>query len=52
MTYWITRKMSNVLLNPLQRQYLIHDTKVPIETKAWECKKAQRAYTVVDRHHY
>lgn len=33
--------MSNVLLNPLQRQHLIHDTKVSIEAKARECKEAK-----------
>jgi hypothetical protein len=52
MTYWITRKISNVLLHPSQRQYLIHNAEVPIDAKARECKEAQRAYTIVDGHHY
>lgn len=52
MTYWIATKINNIFLNPPQRQDLIHDAKVPVEAKTWECKKAQRAYTIVDRHHY
>lgn len=43
LTYWITAKISNVFLNPSQRQDLIPDAKVAVEAKARECKEAQRA---------
>lgn len=43
LTYWITAKISNVFLNPSQRQDLIPDAKVAVEAEARKRKEAQRA---------